>query len=193
MKAFVFSLLLALVACAETPEEQFARLRNETPSVTGGFTYKQYVVVNPGDPEVLGDEGVLYISPLMFTDEQLKQIGQTEAGKTALESASYSPADGLLNMCFSAQPRDKGKAGHAGGYSKFVITWAHHMKEGGVGFTLYSWPDAWYTWDLKKTGTQVVAEDPSVQHDFGWQSSRIALTPDPSVDLEKCLNYLGGS
>ena len=181
-----------LTACAETPDEQYARLKTQVPAVTGGFTYKQYVVVNPGDPEVLGDEGVLYISPIMFTGVQLKRVGQTEVGKTALEMASYSPADGLLNMCFSARVVAKDRAGDGGGYAGLVITWAHHTKEGGVGFTLYSWPDAWYVWELKKTGSQVVAEDPSVQHDFGWQSSRIVLTPDSNVDLDKCLNYSRG-
>jgi hypothetical protein len=185
-------LLLGLVACSTDPDAGYdkviAKLRKQTPQVTGGFTYKQFVVANPGDPEVLGDEGVLYISPTMFTDEQLKHIGETQSGKEALEIASSSLANGLLNMCFSAQSRNDGKAGSGGDYSRLVITWAHKVKD-QIEFELYAWPDAWYDWSLMKSRNQVIAKDPGTQHDFGWQSTRIVLTPDSSVDLNKCLSY----
>ncbi len=186
--ALLAALLVALAGCAESTDAEFVKLKTEVPPITGGFSYKQYVVANPGDTEVLGDEGVFYISPSMFTDDQLKHIGESESGNSALRAADGTLAEGRLNMCFSAMAHGTEKAASAGMYSRLVVTWAHKY-QGGIGFTLYSWPDAWYGWSLKGSGAEVFAEDPSVQHDFGWQSTRIELMPDPSVTLDTCLHY----
>ena len=77
----ILVLLSFLSACVSDDDKRLAEKRAAVPPINGGFTFKQYVTVGPGDKEVLGDEGVFYISPTMLTDEQLSQISQSEQGK----------------------------------------------------------------------------------------------------------------
>lgn len=189
---YIFLMLAALSACATDEDKRIAELRAAVPPISGGFTFKQYVTVKPGDKEVLGDEGVFYISPTMFTDEQLSNISQSERGKQAAHPDEVANYFHLINTCFSAVSRypGDGDAGDAARYLSLVLTSASAQKDAnGIRFRLIAWPDFWYDWRMEPAGTGFAVEDSDTGRAFGWTSSRIVVVRDPSVNLDTCLNY----
>jgi len=160
------------------------------PTITGGFSFKQYVTVKAGDKEVLGDEGVIYISPNVFTTEELANIGRTMFGK----HATYGDTAGVyfhqLNTCITAIPQSSGKAGDAAGYLSHVLTTAHNEKNTkGIWLRLYTSPDYWYTWHVEPSDHGFVVDDSGAKRAWGWDDSRVVFTRDPSVNLQNCLDY----
>ena len=190
-KGIVLAGIVALMlgACAKDDDDAWLKkARAAVPLISGGFTFKIYAIVSPGDKEVLADEGVLYMSPRIFTEEEVRSVAESPQGKRRLVKDQVSADLNLLNTCFSILSRASDEAStSAGSYLALVLTGAGARKEtGGVGFRLYSWPDAWYSWNITETnGNLVVTDSPG----WGWASSRIVLTRDPSVTLETCENF----
>ena len=193
MKARFFYTLLVLVtlsACATDEDERIAKLRAAVPPINGGFTYKQYVTVNQGDKEVLGVEGVFYISPTMLTDEQLSRIAQSAQGKQASHPDEVANYYHLINTCLSAVSRSPGEAGDAARYLSLVLTSASAQKDTkGIRFRLIAWPDFWYDWSIEPEGDGFTVEDGDTERAFRWPKSRVVVTRDASVTLDTCLNY----
>lgn len=182
--------ILALPAYSADNDNRLAELRADTPVINGGFRLKQFVVLEPGDKEVLGDEGVLYISPKVFTDQQLANIKKFLHGKNAIYGDPVASALHLANTCISATRKSFGKAGDAAGYLSLVLTDAYNVKnKQGISFKLYSWPDYWYVWKIERTKTGLAVDDSYSHQAWGWWSSRVLLTPDSSVGLDACLNH----
>ena len=191
---YALSMLIALPACATSDDDDakwLAEQRAVVSPINGGFTFKQYVTVKPGDEEVLGDEGVFYISPKMFTDEQLANITQSEPGKHATYGDQAGAYFHLFNTCFSAVPRSSGKTGDAAGYLSLVLTSAGAPKDkkGMIRFRLYSWPDFWYDWVIYQSADGFTVDDSDAKQGWGWSNSRVVITRDPTVTLDTCLNY----
>lgn len=190
VRFYIFALTLVLSACASDIDRKLAEDRAAVPPINGGFSFKQYVTVKPGDKEVLGDEGVFYISPSVYTDEQIALITGAEPGKSAMFGDEASAYFHLTNTCFSAVSRSSGEAGAAAGYFSLVLTFAYAEKDSkGIKFRLYAWPDFWYDWHIAPSGDGFAVRDSSTEQAFGWSGSRIVVTPDPSVTLDTCLNY----
>lgn len=160
-----------------------------TPSAfSGGFRFKQYVTVSPGDREVLGDEGVFYVSWDAFTDEQLTHIRQYADWKAAMDAGTSSSLGRPFDVYLSSAPRASGKAADAVGYLSFVMTRVYDA--GGVtGLRLHSWPDFWYDWHIAPSNTGYTVYDVGTDHAFGWSASRVVIARDPAVTLDTCLHY----
>lgn len=183
-------LTFALSACRTGEDAWLAKARTAVPPINGGFHFKQYVVLKPSGNEVLGDEGVLFISSTMLTNEELKTIAESPSGKNAHygdEAATYFH---LINTCLSATSRSSGDAAVAAGYLSLVLTRASAEKNStGIRFRLYSWPDFWYDWHIKQTGDSFIVDDSSTRQAFGWESSRIELSRDSSVTMKSCVTF----
>ena len=190
---FALSFLIALSACASSDDDAkwLAEQRAIISPINGGFTFKQYVIVSSGDKEVLGSEGVFYISPKMFTDEQLANITRSEPGKHLIYGDEATAYFHLFNTCFSAKPVSAGKAGDAARYLSLVLTSAGAPKDkkGIIRFRLYSWPDFWYDWVIHQSDDGFTVDDGHAEQGWGWSNSRVVITRDPSVTLDACLYY----
>ncbi|MGH8414392.1 MAG: hypothetical protein ACRESX_06665 [Gammaproteobacteria bacterium] len=184
--------VLALIACAKDDDKLLVKARVDVPSITGGFTFKQYVVASPGDNEVLGDEGVLYISPKLFTvDERRLILNSPQGNKYKMFGDEVSAYFHLENACLSSVRESTGKAGDAARYLSLVVTYARTQKdEKSIRLRLYSWPDFWYDWVVKQSGDTYLVVDSSTTQAWGWSSSRIVLIRDPTVTLDTCVRYI---
>jgi hypothetical protein len=192
----IFLLISALAvtfsAHAKSNDEWLAKQRAVIPAISGGFTFKQFVIAKPGDKEVLGDEGVLYISPRMFTDQQLVSIRKSQQGKNVIYGDPVVANFHLSNTCFSSTRKSPGQAGAAAGYLSLVLAETHNeTNKDGIWLRLYTWPDFWYEWHIERTKQGLVVDDSYARQAWGWTGSLVLLVRDPSVNLNTCLNYKG--
>jgi hypothetical protein len=188
-------LLSTLIACAsgsthfkDPHEDELQQARVRALPITGGFTFKQYVTPRAGDKEVLGTEGVIYISPTPFTDADYDLIKQNKYGKRALledlEIATFVD-DRVADVCIAGVPRDAGQAGEYGRVNRLKISAAFTSNVDGAAerFKVEGIKPIF----LSLQGTAVSANGADIGHAYGWSDARLELTRDPSVNLNSCL------
>lgn len=187
MKIPLFFVVVA-IACLYTQSDSFAAGHSQDDSaVTGGFTFRQYVTLKPGGPELLAAKGVLLIARRPFSKAGLDKVRKVKYGATAMASGKpWVTHD--ANICVVIVPENVDK-GVPINYPPLTIT-----KGGGHGseinIVLLAFPDAFFGWHVTESNESIAIKPfPQSQYQWQWITTRFKIKPDPRLDLDACLKY----
>lgn len=154
------------------------------PRVTGGYSFKIYVIPREETEEVLAEEGVLYISSTPFTDAQMAEAKQQYGDHIA---DSFATENHITNLCFAMNKLGSPLSPMPG--REVFLNWMGSNNSGGH-IRIYSWSDWWEWLSIKKVDGKVSMTEHGGDRGWGWKQSRVEATADLSVNYESCLNYL---
>lgn len=154
------------------------------PPVTGGYSFKMYVIPEEATKEVLAEEGVLYVSPTPFTERQIAEAKQRYGEDVA---DTFTTENHITNLCF-AMAEEGPPLSSKPGRELFLDWMGGNNTDGRI--TIYKWTDWWESLLIKNTNGKVSMTEQGGARGWGWKNVRVEAAADQSVTYESCLNYL---